>query len=133
MRLWANKQRNGEIAYRYCGGWRFDKYERWPFIVGKFDWSTIRRGTLVVLDMPKRSRSGPRYHEREPGVFDAVYVGMDGHKRPRFASTIEQAARLGIDFSRFAVAHSDDLPQFVQFVRRQRASLWITRMIVGID
>lgn len=133
MRLWANKQRNGEIAFRYCGGWRFDEYTRWPFIVGKFDWSTIRSGTRVVLDMPKRSRSGPRYHEREPGVFDAVYVGMDRHKRPRFASTIDRAARLGIDSSRFAVADGDAVAEFVKFVRRQRASLWITRMIVGIN
>lgn len=134
MRLWAFKTRGGGVAFAYRSESRFDEHARRPLPVGKFDFLTIPRGTQVVVSKVRRGRQGPAFHERDPGVFDAVFVGLDRRGRARLASTVERATRLAIDFAWLAVAADpDSVSAFLQFVRRDRASQILTRMVVALD
>lgn len=133
MRLWAFRLRSGDVGFQFCGGWRFGGYAESSATVSKFDFSSMRRGTLLLIDFPRRGRRGPAYREIEPDVYEVSFAGLDGSGRPRFASTVDTSARLGIAFSRVAPADDKQAADaFVQLVRRERASDAITRMIVEI-
>jgi hypothetical protein len=128
--LWAKKTRRGGVDFFFAGGWRFDEYRRDPPAVREVDWSTVRRGSPVVLTMVKRAK----YHEREAGVFDAVFAGLDHESRPRFASTVEKATRLAHPAARLAFGDDEEaVGNLVSYVRRARASKALTRQLVSID
>jgi hypothetical protein len=128
--LWAKKNRRGGVDFFTAGGWRFDDYRRDPPTVAGFDWSPVRRGAPVVLTAVRRAN----YLERERGVFDAVFAGLDAEGRPRFSSTVEKAARLAHPVARFALSDDDGaVSDLVSYVRRERASTALTRQVVSID
>lgn len=124
MFLWAKRGKRGEVVLFHAGGWRFDEYRRDPPAVVGFDWSSVPRGRPVVLTAVRRVK----YHEREPGVFEATWA------KTGFASTVEKATRGAHGDARFAFADDERaVGELVSYVRRERASLALMRRVVEIE
>jgi len=135
MMLWAFKTSSGRVGFAYRGGWRFDACRKHTQSVGKIDWHPVRRFAEVLLTDPKTPHFYDRTERRDGRVamYHARYAGTDGKGRPLFLSA-QGSKRLAPDHC--LIAFTDDHVQVRQLedeIILRRASLTLTRMIVGID
>lgn len=106
--------------------------ERWPgpHTYRDFDWTTLPRGTRLVIEDVFRPRHLPKvFHQREDGLFEVDFVRVKvevdrGYtwQGPVFASTIDPKVKTTRAHGAFAIASdADAVHALVQFKARERA------------
>lgn len=106
---------------------------RWPgphTLRHEFDWTSLPRGTRLVIEEVSRPRHLPEvFYRRDDGLFEVDFVRVKteterGHTwhKPIFASTIDPKKQTDRAYGAFAIASdADSVHALAQFKARERA------------